>query len=776
MNYRRSANQGVKIVNLNRAEPFYLDRLPGKEGSGERLQQVLGHYGLNADDYFNLSSTQQSSFKRQAGLASTDPVYPFNPTGFVPESFTTRPSIADPIEIGSPAFKTEYSNQGLPIVLNRSRDAVNMPGEYAIQDIENRSLQRSDLQNTRQVLGAYNANETTQKDMSDVLMRGGFPVSTSAQMALERPTIQGGRWVDAPMTEYDNLQGGSMVLTNTGDAITNLRPRTASQGDQMKYSDFLEGRGGESNIAKAAELLDSQPISFKGVPNAQYLSSAPSRIVPFEQKQWEMVNADGSITPIYKTVKGSDVIANRLMDRGLARPVATKDVTEDLFFRDQAVPPAFQPPETTPAKGGYDLTTMSTARDYPAETWENTNLEVMLPSTVLADKGLSPYKLTQNSQIPVKELGRQRYSDDPYYDRMEDERMIDVNAYDDYVSEKGGQFYEPMQDAQSVVDRLGAAQRRANTGYQNKVQRVQVQSPNTMIAPRLQAQAIMRENNLTDDQREAMSRAMGGMSIGRQPTDTQLSELTQSLAPVREYSKRVDMANKAVADAYQKLGNLPDVEDVRVTELIKSGNGYDTIVETLPMSVKQRLNESRDLQDRGYGQAAISLPTQTTVGPESLNSLLVWNHTKKLPGNRVERNGSQYEVFPLDDRQKAQFEAEIASGQRKVMPVGTTQPSISKSNEFIEEGIPTGVAQSLPINRGNFSANEDEAAGYLDRPIVADRGVISNAERNATAGMRLRGEPTGTTQGTLVEAEIMKRRDAMLQRKFGDNWQQYVVG
>ena len=165
------------------------------------------------------------------------------------------------------------------------------------------------------------------------------------------------------------------------------------------------------------------------------------------------------------------------------------------------------------------------------------------------------------------------------------------------------------------------------------------------------------------------------------------------------------------------------------------------MVETADMSVAQRLNEARDFQARGYGQATMGLPEGVTVGAENLNKLLVFPNNKQATSdtgvNRVTKGGSLQEVYPLDSRQQAQFQTEIAAGQRTIMPVGTTQPGISMPNEIMEEGIPIGHAANLPVTRLNMTT---EDVGNYTAPFVQERCAVDDAERRASAGMRLQGQ------------------------------------
>jgi len=194
---------------------------------------------------------------------------------------------------------------------------------------------------------------------------------------------------------------------------------------------------------------------------------------------------------------------------------------------------------------------------------------------------------------------------------------------------------------------------------------------------------------------------------------------------------------------------------------------YDQMVETADMSVAQRLNEARDFQARGYGQATMGLPEGVTVGAENVNSLLVFPHNKQAADsngvNRVTKNGSLQEVYPLDSHQQAQFEAEIAAGQRKVMPVGTTQPRISMSNEILEQGEPLGRAVNLPVTRLNMTT---EDAGNYTAPFVQERFAVDDAERRASSGMRLQGQrplpvaddPVSETERAIVQYAANQRR------------------
>ena len=220
------------------------------------------------------------------------------------------------------------------------------------------------------------------------------------------------------------------------------------------------------------------------------------------------------------------------------------------------------------------------------------------------------------------------------------------------------------------------------------------------------------------------------------------------------------MANDAITQGYQQLGTMPDVEPTRITQMVPNGNGYDQMVETENLSVGQRLNEARDLQERGYGQATMGLPEGVTVGVENVNSLLVYPHNKQATSdtgvNRVTKGGSLQEVYPLDDRQKAQFETEIAARQRKVMPVGTTQPGISMTNEILEEGVPLGRAANLPITRLNMTSEE---AGDYTSPFVQQRFAVDDSERRASSGMRIRGERAQT------EVEAPETRQQQTERE-----------
>lgn len=805
---RRPANGGVRVVNLNQIQPgtFGTVRtqqvdpsLPLAPQSSDELRDmiatrnaVFSKPGGYAELPMRLTPQQQVNLNAKLGesLGGMDTKYYLAPGGGQGMAFSKpkTPFVDNSVpvdELGQVAFKTDYGE--MPILLDRSKAPVMMGNYYPTFDLKGRDIKQSDMMSTRQMLGALNASNASERiELTDRLQRGGFDVSTSNQMAELNPQIQGGTWTGADIAEFEPLgASGMMQRVDSPDALFPTWKQTPSQSSQMQQGDILRGQQGATDVRDLAPAMNPlYTVNRPGmkIVNTEYLSSTPNRVIPFQQKTWEMVNADGSITPIYKTVKGNSEVANALMQKGLARPVEQVPMLApgEIYSTDRetvAVPPAFQAPEPLPSRGGYDITTESDTRQFPDKTWANTNLEVMLPSTVLTDKKLSPYLLTQNSQIPTKELGRQRYSDDVYYDRMEAERMVDTNPYADYVTEKGGQFYEPMQDAQSVVDRLGQAQKRANIPYVSDRNRVQTSSPNMNIQSQVMGQSIMKDGNLPTDQQEAMDRALnGGMTIGRQPTDSQLSSLVNRYAPVREYDRRVNMANDAINEGYQKLGTMPDVEPTRITTMVPSSNGYDQMVETADMSVAQRLAESRDFQQRGYGQATMGLPQGVTVGVENVNSLLVFPNNKQMTSdtgvNRVNKNGSLQEVYPLGDRQRAQFQSEIAAGQRQVMPVGTTQPGISMANELLEEGVPLGRALNLPVTRLNMTTKE---AGDYTAPFVQERFAVEDSERMNSAGMRVRSEERGVTQSALAETEMMKRRDAMLQKKFGGDWQKYVI-
>ena len=760
-----------------------------------------------------------------------------------------RPASPPPDELGQVAFKTAYGE--MPITLNRNQGEVMMPNDYPQHELGNRDMKQSDMMSTRQMIGSLNANSAAERvELTDRLQRGGFDVSTANQMAEENylddrkqgglplsrvrypiedipginldaisPTVtrHGGitalpvqTWTNNDIAEFEPLGAAGMSQrVDSPDALFSTWKQTPSQSAQMERADILRGTPASYNeIHSGGNMMDLRgsfgtdvrdlkppmnPLYTVNRPgmkivNSEYLSSTPNRVIPLQQKIGEMVNADGSITPLYKTMKGNHALADILMQEKPARPVEQVPMVApgEIYSTDREtvnVPPAFQLPAPLPTRGGHDITTESNTRQFPDETWGNTNLEVMLPSTILADKGLSPYLLTQNSQIPTKELGRQRYSDSVYYDRMEADRMIDTNPHADYVTERGGQFYEPMQDSRSVLDRLEASQRRAKMPYVSDRNRVQSRYPKERIQEDVMGRSILRDLPAADQAvlGDALRGGFGESfrkmnpdyvpSNSPKPTEEMLSQLVNRYAPVREYDNRVQLAKDAINDGYQKLGTMPDVEPTRITTMVPNGSGYDQIVDTENLSVAQRLNESRDFQERGYGQATMGLPKGATVETENVNSLLVFPHNKQATSdtgvNRVTKNGSLQEVYPLDDRQKAQFETEIAAGQRKVMPVGTTQPGISMANEILEEGVPLGRAANLPITRLNMTT---EDAGNYSAPFVQERFAVDDAEKRSSSGMRLRGQrplpvaddPISETERAIAAYRTNQRRQGVI--------------
>ena len=896
MNFPRrpihSAIEGVRVVNLDHIAPGEFGRvrtrqldpsLPLVPQSSDELKamiasrnNVLQSPGGYANLPVRLTTQQQANLKAKLGdsLGEMTTKFYTTPDGAQGMSFkkpwVDRPASPPPDELGQVAFKTAYGE--MPITLHHNQGEVMMPNDYPQHELGNRDIKQSDMMSVRQMLGSLNASDGAQKiELTDRLQRGGFDVSTSNQMAELNPEIQGGTWTGADIAALQPLGAAGMSQrVDSNDALFPTWKQTPSQSSQMQQADILRGQQGATDVRDLAPPMNPlYTVNRPGmkIANTEHLSAAPDRVVPFQKKTWEMVNADGSVTPIYKTVKGNQDVANALMQKGLARPIEQVPLAApgEIYSTDREavnVPPAFQAPDPLPTKGGYDMTTESNTRGFPDDTWGNTNLEVMMPSTVLADKGLSPYFLSQNSQIPTKELGRQRYSDSPYYDRMEAEQMIDTNSNADYVTEQGGQFHEPMQDSRSVLDRLEASQRRAKTGYVVDRNRMQTRYPNERIQGDVAGRAVLRDLPAADQAvlgdalRGGFGETFKNMtsynppSNSPKPTEEMLSQLVQRYAPVREYDNRVQLAKDAINKGYQQLGTMPDVEKTRITTMVPNGNGYDQMGETADMSVAQRLNEARDFQGRGYGQATTGLPKGVTVEAENLDKFLVFPVSEKTVYNsarnqaakqnevpaplisaaatldnalmdeqmspelaarllaarqgmgsiqgidrvaqiqmsrdtggqafgeeakrkkfivgtdgtqRIETKGSLQQVFPLDSRQQAQFQAEIAAGQRKVMPMGTTQPGISMPNEILEEGVPLGRAANLPITRLNMTSEE---AGDYTAPFVQQRFAVDDAEKRSSSGMRLQGQqpipvaddPVNQTEREIVAYAAEQRR------------------
>jgi|GEM_PF-1850654 len=815
----RSATEGIRIVNLDHIAPGEFGKvrtrqldpsLPLQPASSDELKAmissrnaVLQSPGGYAELPVRLTPQQQVNLTAKLGddVGEMTTKFYTTPDGGQGMSFkkpwVSTPASPAPNELGQVAFKTAYGE--MPITLNHNQGEVMMGNHYPTFELQGREMKQSDMESTRQMLGSLNASNAAERiELTDRLQRGGFDVSTTNQMAELNPEIQGGTWTGADIAQLDAVGAAGMLQrVDSPDALFPTWKQTPSQSAQMQQGDILRGQQGATDVRDLARPMNPlYTVNRPGmkIVNTEHLSAAPSRTIPFQQKTWEMVNADGSVTPIYKNVRGNSEVADALTQRGLARPIEQVPLTQPGQARSTMtetvnVPPAFQAPEPLPAKGGHDITTMTDANDYSDNTWGDTNRQVMLPSTVLADKGLSPYLLSQNSQIPIKELGRQRYSGDSYNDRMEADQMIDTNPDTDYVravETKDGQwnYSEPMQDSQSVLDRLGQSQRRANTGYVSDRNRMQQRYPDERIQGDVAGRAVLRDLP-ADDQAVLGDALRGGMgqtfkdmtsynppSNAPKPTEEMLSQLVNRYAPVREYDNRVQLAKDAINEGYQSLGTMPDVEKTRITTMVPNGNGYDQMVETADMSVAQRLAEARDFQSRGYGQATMGLPEGVSVGVENVNSLLVFPHNKQAADaagvNRVTKGGSLQEVHPLDPHQQAQFQAEIAAGQRKVMPVGITQPGISMSNELLAQGEPIGRAADLPVSRRNANTEDEGIYATNTAPFVQQRFAADENEQRTSAGKRLRGEmilPVADDPVSQTEREIVQYAANQRQRR-----------
>lgn len=898
----RSATEGVRVVNLDHIAPGEFGKvrtrqldpsLPLQPASSDELKAmiasrnaVLKSPGGYANLPVRLTPQQQVNLTAKLGddVGEMTTKFYTTPDGGQGMSFkkpwVDRPASPSPDEIGQAAFKTAYGE--MPILLNHNQGEVMMPNDYPQHELQGRDMKQSDMMSVRQMLGSLNASNAAERiELTDRLQRGGFNVSTSNQMAELNPEIQGGTWTGADIAQLDAIgAAGTLQRVDSEDALFPTWKQTPSQSAQMQQADILRGQQGATDVRDLARPMNPlYTVNRPGmkIANTEHLSAAPSRTIPFQQKTWEMVNADGSVTPIYKTVRGNSEVADALTQRGLARPIEQVPLAApgEIYSTDREtvnVPPAFQAPEPLPTKGGYDMTTDVTDRDYSLDTWGDVNRQVMLPSTVLADKGLSPYFLSQNSQIPIKELGRQRYSGDSYNDRMEGDQMIDTSPNTDYVKdverEKGKwDYYEPMQDSRSVLDRLGQSQRRANTGYVSDRNRMQTRYPNERIQGDVAGRAVLRDLP-ADDQAILGDALRGGMgqtfkdmtsynppSNAPKPTEEMLSQLVNRYAPVREYDRRVQLAKNAIDEGHRSLGTLPDVEPTRITTMVPNGTGYDQMVETADMPVAQRLAEARDFQSRGYGQATMGLPEGVTVEAENVNSHLVFPVSEKTVYNsarnraakqnkvpaplisaaatldnalgdeqlspelasrilaarqgmgslqgidrvaqiqmsrdtggqafgeeakrkkfivgtdgiqRVETNGSLQQVYPLDNLQRAQFQAEIAAGQRQVMPMGATQPGISMSNELMKDGEPLGRAANLPVSRRNANTEDEGIYATNTDPFVQQRFAADENEQRMSAGKRLRGEmilPVADDPVSQTEREIVQYAANQRQRR-----------
>lgn len=533
-----------------------------------------------------------------------------------------------------------------------------------------------------------------------------------------------------------------------------------------------------------------------------------------------------------------------LVDAGIAKSVVPSD--EIIYAGPTPVPPAFQQAQSIQPTRGYDITTENNPQAFKPSEWER-DITVQLPSTVLADKGLSPYDLTLTSTVDSQTAktfpGR--------LSRAEQRALPETSreGMGDYVQAvrrgEGYEYIQPTVDAQDVLDRLGVAQRRANTGYASERDRLGrsivgmtpqqassaamvVNALNDDLSPELrdkltmaryklsgianpgrfneELQSVIEDPNVSDALKAKLYPVQSQM--GRQAkTNQQVNQLAAMQGNRDEYGRRVAFSENAIANAYNQMGTMPDVEMVRVTEMIPApGGGIDTITETIPMSVQQRLNEARDFQQRGYGQLATSLPTenvagqqmaQIKLGPENLSAMYVYPGNKVMGGNQVVnmikdgkvepitvqsntnyvvRNGSLMEVRPLSPQQQTQVNREIAVGTRQAdkAPIGTTNPNISMPNEFMDvDGLGMNQSQQLPVQLGRSPRVESE--GIADMTVINPRYDTSQEQMQRTAGQRLRGEAGGYTQGALSDAELARRTQAMLQQKFGDNWRSYLV-
>lgn len=571
----------------------------------------------------------------------------------------------------------------------------------------------------------------------------------------------------------------SQEIPEIGQPIRGQAPRYVTSPNERYQAPFYEKP--EQQLFPQSELADPDwtfPASQIAVGSNQSLSMAPNPLGNLVA--YTAPGQRGFRTAPQSMVEG-------LVDAGRVRIAPTRDVTEQVVAGSNPVPPAFRSPDQLPVRGGYDITTESNTADFMPSTWEK-NVTVQLPSTVLADKGLSPYALTTSSQYDAGDIGLQRYqiapidADQATRDRIRaanltnKAELINTDPNMDYVQVKQRgdtyQYLEPMRDAQYVRDRLASSQRSANMGYANE--RNRVAASNVGMTPAKVSSAAILQNAL----------GQGGMS----------PELTQRLQGVRdqlgdirgidtlsqkqfnrdEYGRRVAFTDNAIANAYNQLGNPPDVEMTRVTEVLPNpGGNPDIIVDRVPLSVEQRLNEARDFRERGFTQAATALPNEGSVGSDNLNSYYVFpQYSRRMStgadGNRYYTNseGSTLQVYDLSPEQKMQINREIANGQRKVAPIGTTNPGANVPNEIYEAGVGLNRSQELPIQRGNFSAEEDST--YLDHPVMQPRYDTTAELNQRTAGQRLRGEVGYVETPVVVDqtgADIAAYTAGQIQRK-----------
>jgi hypothetical protein len=732
----------------------------------------------------------------------------------------------------------------------------------------------SELETSRQILGSVKAANTAlgPGEIGDVMMRGGFPVSASSEMAADvyRPSATPKRWVDAPSTEMDSYQG-TQALVRTGAPDAPYRQGySVATNQSAPLQDVLTGVKGVSDLRLLPPASEPAYVTRHGQINPSFLSSTPSRMQAYGQ----------SDVPGYTVLPSAsfEIENQAAAPWNKLYPVKTREVTQDLLeggatrpgvmatvkqYNVGEVEPAYViPPKLAQATGGYDVTAIGSGRDYPEKAYD-ARIQVQMPSTVLKDKGTSAFDLSLPSVIDAKQSGLDWWNDSGegkgYTSRTGLDEYVQAHQVAGVKNQFGEDAYiytQPGVDAHGQLDKLEGSFRRANVPYNLEAGRAAARSrtPNQVaagsamdpsfsparfeagagatvrrmlgngeggaISQRLIDEGYAKPGASTAELQDAYDRRMQ-MKTG---LDTRSTARTHDVR--EQYRDRVFQGQDAIREAYAGDPN-PEREKYLIT--LANRDGSEPATWEREGKLQDMLDATRKAQAAGRTQLETWLPTEkgqsaVGIGPENLESVYVRSSKTNpliepevrtvnrlnsdgtyeqvtepagLPQIRTTRKDDQgrevtrmSDVYSLPQDQYERLTGEVQAGTRKIMPVGTLNPSLSKNREVVyrdpsrgtEEGL--GMQQVGPIRAGGYELDFGDAApsvaeqvGVVARP----RYVSDPTEYNASAGRRLQGQraiaksPEPKTQGTMSSEELLARRDRMLRAKFGDNYQQYLA-
>lgn len=314
---------------------------------------------------------------------------------------------------------------------------------------------------------------------------------------------------------------------------------------------------------------------------------------------------------------------------------------------------------------------------------------------------------------------------------------------------RGTNYIEPNQSAYARVEDLQRAARQQNANYQNRL-------GNEAEGLGLSPEALQRELMLTDMAQRNPNLALLARAMADQPqsmaTINSKSEL-QAMADspmlaatdydrqlINAYNRQEEMSRRAALgqftldDVQRQSMPLPDVQNVRVSNLDADGNFTQSVQ---PMDYRDVLAAVRANQQAGYGQLQQALPVQYDEGGDRFSVIQVG------PTNIDSYIGNP-------DKPHKKYLADLGAN------VPFTQP-----NQFFSQPGPELSSrvfhgqQELPIT---LQVRPSRADDFVPEESIRVQPVYQYGREDMinTAGNRLRGEGY-VPPGILTQAELEAR-------------------